>query len=304
MTTYMPGYSNADPNVAMNDPNENYRKTQSQIYSLQETILDSTRRANLTPKSDSRGNSESLSHNDDPNLVTQGNIQISKMDSLPILNYTRDKYKKEPVLIGEMEYVSNKMGQFMKYPKVGLINNKLDNVDLPYPYNFKKQYTPDCFLPPFNRTNINKLVKIKINSNEITNFLSGDSTRLQNREIWGSDIYTDDSDPLVVLKHIGFFNMLDSKNDSNDIPRKRTPANIQNQDNVVGGAFIPFETSLEVTILILDCLEGYVGLNKNGVVARSWLGPAHHDGLSFGIYEIKVTHSMEEVDISAWKTQK
>ncbi|SMN18706.1 similar to Saccharomyces cerevisiae YDL076C RXT3 Subunit of the RPD3L complex [Maudiozyma saulgeensis] len=302
MTTYMPGYSNTESTfTTTSDPNENYRKTQSHIYSLQETILDSTRRANLTPKSDSRGNSESLPNNDNSDSTLKVDMQIPTIDSLPILNYTTDKYKREPVLIGEMDYVSNKMGQFFKYPKDIQIGNKIDNLGLPYPYNFEKQYTPDCFLPPFTRTSINKLVKVKINSDEITKFLSGDSIRLQNREIWGSDIYTDDSDPLLVLKHTGFFEKSDTKDDSNIVPKKRTPANIHNQDNVVGGKFIPFETSLEVTILILDCLESYIGLNRNGIVARSWLGSVPHDGLSFGIYEIKVIHSMEKVDISAWK---
>lgn len=305
MTTYLPGYSTTETRQVPSDPNETYRKTQSQIYSLQETILDSTRKANLATQVAHRKSEEKplLEAHPDPKL--KGDLQLPTMDSLPILNYIANKYKKEPELIGEIEYVSDKTGKFIKYSTNSASeNHNEDNhdgiamsspIELPYPYNFEQQYTPNCFLPSFNTENINSLVKIKIDAAELNRFLAGDSKRLENREIWGTDIYTDDSDPLMALQHVGFF-----EPKTGGLVGKRTPANMHNQDNVIGGEFVPFESSLEVTILFLDCLQGYSGLNRYGIVARSWLDSVSHDGLSFGIYEIKIINSKEEVNISAW----
>lgn len=309
MTTYIPGYPTTEKNPISNDPNETYRKTQSQIYSLQETILDSTRKANLTSQVTHRENEEKqlLGPHPDPNL--KGDLQLPTMDSLPILNYIANKYKQEPDLVGEMEYVSEKTGKFIKYVKDGSTNSYNEAncngtilsapVELPYPYNFEQQYTPNCFLPSFNTESINTLVKIKIDASEINKFLASNSKRLENRELWGTDIYTDDSDPLLALKHVGFF-----ETNIDGLVRKRTPANMHNQDNVIGGEFVPSESSLEVTVLLLDCLQGYFGLNRYGIVARSWLDSVPHDGLSFGIYEIKIINSKEEVNISAWNKSK
>ncbi|KAG0670882.1 hypothetical protein C6P45_001647 [Maudiozyma exigua] len=308
MTTYMPGYSKTETRPTT-DPNETYRKTQSQIYSLQETILDSTRKANLTTQVNIPENKKKVPIEAYPDPKLKGDLQLPIMDSLPILNYTANKYKKEPELIGEIEYVSEKTGKFIKYGEDGSLENSNEGsgdsniivpaVELPYPYNFEQYYTPNCFLPSFNTENINTLVKIKIDASEINKFLAGDSKRLENRELWGTDIYTDDSDPLLALKHVGFF---ETKTEGQ--PRKRTPGNIHNQDNVIDGEFVSSESGLEVTVLLLDYLQSYFGLNRYGIVARSWLDSVPHDGLSFGIYEIKIINLKEEVNISSWNKSK
>lgn len=318
MTTYMPNYpttgtinnanpmpeetdsSNSDNKIASLDPNDAYRKTQSQIYSLQETILDSSRDARLTPKSTS------------PHLINGETNNVSKssvssthyltkptVDSIPILQYVRDKYGDSPILIGEIDYMPNKTGNFIKYSNneedINISNN---NIELPFPYNFECQYTPRPFLPSFTREYVNKLIKIKISSNNIANFLNENSRRFQNNEIWGTDIYTDDSDPLLVLKHVGFFDETDSKDS-----KRRTSANLNSPDNVIGNPHISIKYDLEVTVLLLDCLQAYVGINRYQINARSWRGDAPHDGLSYGIYEIKVKHPTEKVDITEWKKQ-
>lgn len=283
---------------AAGDPNEAYKHTQSQIYSLQETIMDSAKKSRQTPKSISPENSAS------PDAASYVSAPKPEMDSQPILQHTRDKYMHAPKLIGEINYKSEGAGAFIRYVENNETAHMPHPKQLPFPYNFAEQYTPNCFLPLFGRNEINNLVKIKIDPVEITKFLTGASKRTYNREIWGADIYTDDSDPLLALQHVGFFEKVFVKgaNAGEKQSPKRTPGNYANPDNVIGGPYISPDTRLEVTIILLDKLQSYAGINRYGVNSRSWLGPAAHDGLSFGIYEIKVIQPTEQIDISGWKT--
>ena len=282
--------------AASGDTNDTYKQTQSQIYSLQETILDSAKKSKQTLKSLSP---EGPNSSENTPYVSQLHPVI---DSQPILNYTRDKYMHAPKLIGEINYKSEGAGAFIRYVETNESHMPFAK-QLPFPYSFSQQYTPNCFLPLFGRDEINNLVKIKIDPVEITKFLMGDSKRTQNREIWGSDIYTDDSDPLLALQHVGFFD-IPSTDETTGLEKKslrRTPGNCNDPDNVLGGPYLSPDTRLEVTIILLDKLQSYTGQNRHGINSRGWFGPAAHDGLSFGIYEIKVIHPTEQVDISGWK---
>ena len=116
--------------------------------------------------------------------------------------------------------------------------------------------------------------------------------RATHAQLWGTDIYTDDSDPLLALQHVGFFD----RSNFYDL-KKLTPANLSNFNDVIGddGDGKVSEYDLEVTVLLLDTLGGYIGTDRFGICSRDWYGVAPHDGLSFGIYQIEVKPAVIDV---------
>lgn len=145
------------------------------------------------------------------------------------------------------------------------------------------------------------------------------------RKIWGTDIYTDDSDIVAILYHTGHLTLLEELKTEKktkslksnrvviktgfdelyiDNPQSQALVNIKEENewkspgsNDVGA--IPDSPSsakqkrvgsLEaedciVTTLIRPCLEKYQGSYRNGIYSRSWL--TKHYGVSFSIQKTK-----------------
>lgn len=248
------------------DLNEAYRQTQSQIYNLQETILNSAKHA---------GNTDKRSAADLPKNLARAPETI-QVNSTHVLQYVIEKYGLAPKEnLGTLVYHPYLTGSFesekceTRFP------------DDPYAYSI-----PRPFLPALSEDCINKLITIQVAYEDLRDsFTTVSSPRAQNNEIWGCQIYTDDSEPLLVLKHCGF-----SISDFNGTAR--TPANLSNQDNVRGAVppdGAPFD--LEIDLLVLPQLQQYPSVEKHGVASRSWGvdTPTPHDGLSYGIYAIRIT---------------
>lgn len=149
----------------------------------------------------------------------------------------------------------------------------------------RTKYLP--IIPPLSNDYINHLLEIKIPYRFIKYFkesLNYGSVK-QDRELWGgaSGIYTDDSDILSILTHIGLFN--DSKDvDLSDWNNKWNKNDIIYPKNTKQDE----HTDLSVTVLILPNLPKYHGFYNNGINSRSWLDNNHsHNGLSIAIYNIK-----------------
>lgn len=154
-------------------------------------------------------------------------------------------------------------------------------------YAFEEQtYVP--VIPPLSEAYVNSFIDVKIPYKFIKEHLSSSiSGKVQRRrELWGGfgDIYTDDSDILSVLTHLGLFNNaldLSGTNPSwaqKDVVR---PLKVHYDDD-------GFELlDLSVTLLLLPPLLQYHGFYRNGINSRSWLGDSPHDGLSFGVFSIK-----------------
>ncbi|CCK70192.1 Rxt3p KNAG_0D04470 [Huiozyma naganishii CBS 8797] len=253
------------------DPNEAYRKTQSQIYRLQETILDSSKEAKKKyPK-------------DIDNKPESSNTGLLEVNSFPVLQDNDKRYKSKPRVVQWLTYYEGPSESTGK--------------SLPFPYDVVQRTQP--FLPPFlpalPATFINKIISIRVPCEEIDKLLQNKSSRLENLELWGSDIYTDDSDPLLMLLHMGVFHG-DPKN------VKRTPANLKAPDFVVGS----FEESKNkkydviTDLLMLDTLESYHGCNRYGVTSRDWAEKTPHDGLSCGVYKLEFRVRDETIDSERW----
>lgn len=247
------------------DLNEAYRQTQSQIYNLQETILNSAKHSGSADERSAR----------DFQIVADREPQTTKVRSTQVLEYVLNKYGSAP---------RESLGTLMYHPyRSGSFENNDDEkrlLDDPFAVSM-----PRPFLPALSEDSINKLITIRVFYEDLRDsFNHSNAPRAQNNEIWGCQVYTDDSEPLLVLRHCGL-SLADFNGTS------RTPANLDNQDFVQGAVppdNAPFD--LEMDLLILPRLEQYASVEQYGVLSRSWGvdAPTPHDGLSYGIYEIRI----------------
>lgn len=122
----------------------------------------------------------------------------------------------------------------------------------------------------------------------------------QRRALWGSDIYTDDSDPVAAAIHGGWIrgewgedvDALLLEPEPLEAPAsesKEDKETAQPQMTLTSPPTNPMEPikdrDLHITILILPTLQSYTGLVMHGIKSRSWT--TKHDGLSFKIEKIE-----------------
>ncbi|QLG71621.1 hypothetical protein HG535_0B06670 [Zygotorulaspora mrakii] len=268
-------------NAGVYDADEAYRQTQSQIYKLQETLLNSTRTEQTAGQRHSDDVQSAEPEEAALTSATQKAGGISEVDSGPVLTYIFKEYGCSP---SQDERVATLA--YHPYAE-GRMEGGTPKAVLPFPYDTVELSTPRPFLPGYGRDKINRLVTVKIAYEDLKNSCKHfNSPRALNNEIWGCQIYTDDSDPVLVLRHCGV-----SIDEDNGTGTCRTPANMNNTDNITGT--IPPEGTpfdLEVDLLLLPTLQTYESVMQHGIYSKYWGGRAQapHDGLSYGIYGIRV----------------
>lgn len=160
-------------------------------------------------------------------------------------------------------------------------------------------------LLPELRGYINSIITVRIPSQFITDIQN--NPHYVNRAIWGTDVYTDDSDVLNILKHNGFLPHSQSelgelgelRKDEAQVQRS-TPGNKDNAENIkqtvnnlaqfvniVGG-------DIHVDLIILPPLASYRSLYRNGLNSREWTTP--HDGMSIAVYGVRYGEVSSAVD--------
>lgn len=112
------------------------------------------------------------------------------------------------------------------------------------------------------------------------------------RYLWGSGIYTDDSDPVAAAVHSGFVKgawgewvdtalleqVIKEQNPSIDV-KENVPESPPDP---------PADTDLHITLLVLPQLEKYTESARYGVKSRTWpeeVKDAPHDGVSFMVLD-------------------
>ncbi|KAI9820739.1 MAG: hypothetical protein M1827_005109 [Pycnora praestabilis] len=127
---------------------------------------------------------------------------------------------------------------------------------------------------------------------------------VRRRAVWGTDVYTDDSDPLAAAVHAGWIrgewaedvdvSLFDL--DANDVDGSLSAVVETNRSTTKdgqvpltarppAGPIVPLPNrDLHITLLILPCLEHYASTVAHGLKSRSW--DDTHDGMSFKIDRI------------------
>ena len=106
--------------------------------------------------------------------------------------------------------------------------------------------------------------------------------------LWGSGIYTDDSDPIAAAIHSGFikgaWDASVAVDVLEDIIKEQNPK-VDYAENVPSSPVAPPpDRDLHITLLVLPQLERYEGSIRYGQKSRTWPEKMHdapHDGVSF-----------------------
>ncbi|KAF1991407.1 Rxt3-domain-containing protein [Aulographum hederae CBS 113979] len=131
----------------------------------------------------------------------------------------------------------------------------------------------------------------------------------ETRALWGTDVYTDDSDPIAAAMHAGWIlgawtddvdrALLDlgpaytrgtKESILDDGPESGTGKQIpipklMTEPLAAGPVEPPENMEAHITLLILPRLEEYKGVLRRGVKSRTWGG--NHDGVSFRVVRVE-----------------
>ncbi|KAI9716746.1 MAG: hypothetical protein M1828_007553 [Chrysothrix sp. TS-e1954] len=165
----------------------------------------------------------------------------------------------------------------------------------------------------FNSTNLRATLTVRIPRTFLTN--TGRELATLQRRVWGTDIYTDDSDVLAACVHAGFVrgkwdkevdeSMLDSAcgdalkdadttepasttqpHTASKAKAKQTQPQSHTQTQPPGLPTPPPPSlDLHVTLQILPALKSYASTTRYGMRSRSWKR-GNHDGVSFAIRSV------------------
>lgn len=112
--------------------------------------------------------------------------------------------------------------------------------------------------------------------------------------LWGSGIYTDDSDIVAAAMHSGFIKSMPPDN-VDDVLLQRI---LNTQNTKIEGLLDPPDQPLEpevgkdaiITLLVLPNLDQYPGSNRFGICSRTWPesnAKTEHDGVSFVVLKVE-----------------
>jgi len=124
------------------------------------------------------------------------------------------------------------------------------------------------------------------------------------RCLWGTDVYTDDSDPLAAAIHAGWIrgewaSDLDTAQldlalapapGPDDAPlvvpdEMTAPPHQGDAAPAAAGVVPPPDLDLQITLLILPKLRRYTSSVRHGIASRDW--PGSHDGFSYAIHKLR-----------------
>ncbi|KAK3827408.1 MAG: hypothetical protein J3Q66DRAFT_434162 [Benniella sp.] len=174
------------------------------------------------------------------------------------------------------------------HPKLIVKNDpSLTTSDRPELFLGYYRYEPALLLPNLEGRE-NCLVEVRIASP----YLTYDNIKVKRRELWGTDIYTDDSDVVAMLIHAGFF-----------IPPMGIHSSDQDllqpdsqQHNFAADPIKHIYPSfdLAVTLRVMPKLVKYQGSIRNRIKSRTW--KTKHDGQGLRIESVKKLCSGEALN--------
>lgn len=155
------------------------------------------------------------------------------------------------------------------------------------------------------RDNENSTLTVKISRVHLTPSAREEIT--SRRAVWGTDVYSDDSDIVAACIHAGWIrgewsddidaNLLElqgppSKSRSRSAAVDQTPQDVLTAPPTTGPVQVPLHRDLHVTVLILPALEKYASTTRFGIQSREFGGTyngrkSSHDGISFMVTGIR-----------------
>lgn len=112
------------------------------------------------------------------------------------------------------------------------------------------------------------------------------------RQLWGTDVYTDDTDVVAAAVHSGWikgdFGAYNADlrdlcgNESENEDNEGTPTTLAIRPRKP--VKVPPNHDAHITVLVLPPLDGYVSTNQHHIWSREWAKT--HDGMSFMIHRI------------------
>ncbi|KAF9426346.1 hypothetical protein BGZ76_002797 [Entomortierella beljakovae] len=139
-------------------------------------------------------------------------------------------------------------------------------------------YNPSLLLPSMQGKE-NSRLEVRVASS----YLTYDNAKVKKRELWGTDIYTDDSDIVAMLIHSGLFIPPTSLHGNEE----DTVRPSSQQHNFVEEPIkhICPGHDLAVTLRVVPKLAKYQGSIKNRIKSRTW--SSGHDGVSLKIESVR-----------------
>lgn len=113
------------------------------------------------------------------------------------------------------------------------------------------------------------------------------------RQLWGTDVYTDDTDVVAAAVHSGWIkgdfgaynadihDICDNDSENEDTEQTQNALAIRPRKPLK----VPPNHDAHITVLILPPLDGYVSTNQHHIWSREWAKT--HDGMSFMIHKIE-----------------
>lgn len=165
-------------------------------------------------------------------------------------------------------------------------------------------------LPRFENSQLNCTYTVKVPRVHLSNSSLKEIT--SRKSLWGTDIYTDDSDVIAAAIHSGWFRgVWDESVDVSllglDLAGKAIPKKLgaNGKDEMLlqpppsGPQNIPRNHDVHIDIVVLPLLEGYGSTIRFGIKSREW-GikregyQGQHDGMSFMIVKVAFVSSVGE----------
>ncbi|KAF8946824.1 hypothetical protein BGZ47_011215 [Haplosporangium gracile] len=140
------------------------------------------------------------------------------------------------------------------------------------------RYDPAVLLPAMQGKE-NSLLEVRVAST----YLTYDNAKVKKRELWGTDIYTDDSDVVAILIHAGYFIPPTNSQCTDEDSFHPTSQHHNFVSNPIKHICPGFD--LAVTLRVMPKLIKYQGSIRHRIKSRTW--STGHDGVSFKIESIR-----------------
>ncbi|KAI9271149.1 histone deacetylation protein Rxt3-domain-containing protein [Helicostylum pulchrum] len=154
-------------------------------------------------------------------------------------------------------------------------------------------YSPQLVMPSLQGWALNGLMEVRVPAR----YLTFENSKVKKRAVWGTDIYTDDSDIVAMAIHCGKYlpRFIEQDIDSDDpfalavAGKQRESVEAAKKLALSGKKWIAHDHllpdhDLKVTVRVLPTLQSYASSIRNRIKSRDW---GKHDGMSLFVHKVE-----------------